>query len=156
MPFKATVKLRPKQMKDISPEQLYLTEKAERKETQMGMYSWLLKRKKQGKLGIEVQDPNTTISLLTKARITEDDYSMLTPRELAEILGVDAIILGTFETTKPIPEVASVALGVLVGFYGSTNKAIADIFIYNAKDGSVLGNYNKALAGSIVSCSPVI
>lgn len=151
MPFKATVTLRPKQMKDISPEQLDRMEKAEGREIQMGMYSWFLKRKKQGKLGIDVQDPNITISMLNKARITEDDYSLLTPQELAEILEVDALILGTFETTKPMSEGASLALGVLVGFYGSTNRAVANIFIYNATDGALLVNYNKAVAGSMGS-----
>jgi len=151
MPFKASVTLRPKQMKDISPEQLDRMEKAEGREIQMGMYSWFLKRKKQGKLGIDVQDPNTTISMLNKARITEDDYSLLTPQELAEILEVDALILGTFETSKPMSEGASLALGILVGFYGSTNRAVANIFIYNATDGALLVNYNKAIAGSMGS-----
>lgn len=59
--------------------------------------------------------------------------------------------MGTFETNKPMSEGASVALGVLVGFYGSTNKAIINLSIYNADQGELLVNYNKAVSGSIGS-----
>ena len=151
LPFKATVTLRPKQMKEITPEHMAKMELAEGREIQSGMYSWFLKRKKRGALGIDIQDTNTTNALLAKARITEDDYSTMTPQEIAEILGVDAVIMGTFETTKPMSDGASIALGVLVGFYGSTNRAVANIFIYNALDGALLVNYNKAVAGSVGS-----
>ncbi|MCC5936040.1 MAG: hypothetical protein JJU34_02045 [Lunatimonas sp.] len=151
LPFKATVTLRPKQMKEITAEHMAKMELAEGREIQAGMYSWFLKRKKRGALGIDVQDPNTTNALLAKARISEDDYSMMTPQEIAEVLGVDAVIMGTFETTKPMSDGASIALGVLVGFYGSTNRAVANIFIYNAQDGVLLVNYNKAVAGSVGS-----
>lgn len=74
-----------------------------------------------------------------------------TPDELAQLLGVDAVIMGTFETNKPMSEGASVALGVLVGFYGSTNKAIVNMSIYDAHQGELLVNYNKAVSGSMGS-----
>lgn len=151
VPFKTSVSLRPKQMKDITPEQLQKMEESEGLSIQSAMYSWFLKRDKQQKLKIKVQDPNTTNALLRRNNITQEYMADYTPDELAEILGVDAVIMGTFETNKPMSEGASVALGMLVGFYGSTNKAIINLSIYNAEQGELLVNYNKAVSGSFGS-----
>jgi len=151
IPFKATVTLRPKQMKDISPEQLDRMEQAEGQGIQTGMYSWFLKRKERGKLKVNLQDPATTNAKLKQAGITYENYEENTPADLAKILEIDAIVMGTFETNKPMSEGASIALGALFGFYGSTNKAVANLFIYNGEDGELLCNYHKGLSGSIGS-----
>lgn len=151
VPFKTTVTLRPKDMKDMTPEQLHKMEISEGEGLQSGMYSWFLKRKKNGDMTIDVQDINTTNALLRKAELNVDNLDTMTPKEIAEILGVDAVIMGTFDTNKPMSEGASVALGLLVGFYGSTNKAVVNLFIYNGKDGELLVNYNKSVSGSIGS-----
>ena len=151
IPFKATVTLRPKQMKDISPEQLERMEQAEGQGIQTGMYSWFLKRKERGKLKVNLQDPATTNAKLKQAGITYENYEEYTPADLAKILEIDAIVMGTFETNKPMSEGASIALGALFGFYGSTNKAVANLFIYNGEDGELLCNYHKGLSGSIGS-----
>ncbi|WP_396602136.1 hypothetical protein [Algibacter sp. R77976] len=152
VPFKTQVKLRPKQMKDMSSEQLHRLEKSEGEGIQSAMYSWFLKRKKRGKLtSLEVQDPKTTTALLKRNDIDYDNVTDYTPQELAKILEVDAVITGEFETNKPMSEGASVALGVLVGFWGSTNNAIVNMSVHNAKDGVLLWNYNKKVRGSIGS-----
>jgi len=151
IPFKATVTLRPKQMKEMTTEQLAKMEKSEGEGIQSAMYSWFLKREKRGDLSVKIQDIATTNAKLKRAGITIENYEEYTPKELAIIMEVDAIIMGTFETTKPMSEGASVALGLLVGFYGSTNKAVINLFIYNGEDGDLLVNYNKALSGSIGS-----
>ena len=152
VPFKTQVKLRPKQMKDMTNEQLERLEKAEGEGIQTAMYSWFLKRKKRGKLeNIEVQDPKTTTALLKRNDISYDNITDFTPQELAKILGVDAIISGDFETNKPMSEGASVALGLLVGFWGSTNNAVVNMSVHNAEDGVLLWNYNKKVRGSIGS-----
>jgi len=70
---------------------------------------------------------------------------------LAEILKVDAIISGDYKTDKPMSEGASVALGILVGFWGTTNSAKINMSIHNANDGVLLWNYNKKVRGSIGS-----
>ncbi len=86
-----------------------------------------------------------------KQGISKDSLTKYTPDEIARIVGVDAIISGKFETNKPMSEGASVALGLLVGYYGTTNKAVINLFIHNAIDGQLLVNYNKAVSGSIGS-----
>ena len=152
VPFKTQVKLRPKQMKDMTTEQLHRLEKAEGEGIQTAMYSWFLKRKKRGKLqSIEVQDPRTTTAILGRNDINYDNITNYTPQELAELLEVDAVISGEFETNKPMSEGASAALGILIGFWGSTNNAVINMSVHNAADGVLLWNYNKKVRGSIGS-----
>ncbi|WP_298237430.1 hypothetical protein [uncultured Algibacter sp.] len=152
VPFKTQVKLRPKQMKDMDDEKLYRLEKAEGEGIQTAMYSWFLKRKKRGKLkNLEVQDPKVTTALLKRKNINYDNITDFTPQELAKLLEVDAVISGEFETNKPMSEGASVALGLVLGFWGSTNSAIVNMSVHNAEDGVLLWNYNKKVRGSIGS-----
>lgn len=152
LPFKATVDLRPKQMEKMTSEQFKRLELNEGKSIQTAMFSWFLKRKKRGKLtSIEIQEPNRTTALLGKKNITVDNIKNYTSEELAQILGVDAIISGTYETNKPMSEGASVALGLLIGFWGTTNSALINMSVHNAKDGVLLWNYNKKVRGSIGS-----
>ncbi len=152
VPFKTQVKLRPKQMKDMTNDQLYKIEKSEGEGLQTAMYSWFLKRKKRGKLqNLEVQDPKVTTALLKRNDISYDNITDYTPQELANILEVDAVISGEFETNKPMSEGASVALGLLIGFWGSTNNAVINMSVHNAEDGVLLWNYNKKVRGSIGS-----
>lgn len=152
VPFKTQVKLRPKQMKDMSNEQLNRIEKSEGESIQSAMYSWFLKRKKRGDLqSLEVQDPRTTTALLKKQNIDYDNIMDFTPQDLAKILEVDAVISGEFDTNKPMSEGASVVLGVLFGFFGATNSATINMSVHNAADGILLWNYNKQVSGSIGS-----
>ena len=139
-------------MKDMDDEKLNRLEKAEGEGIQTAMYSWFLKRKKRGKLqNLEVQDPKVTTALLKKKDIDYNTITDYTPQELAIILGVDAVITGDYETDKPMSEGASIALGLLVGFWGSTNSAVVNMSINDAANGTLLWNYNKKVRGSIGS-----
>lgn len=152
VPFKTQVKLRPKQMKDMDDEQLKRLEKAEGEGIQTAMYSWFLKRKKRGKLKtIDVQDPKVTTALLKRNAVDYNNITEFTPQELANMLEVDAVISGDFETDKPMSEGASIALGILIGFWGNTNNAVMNMSVHNANDGVLLWNYNKKVRGSIGS-----
>ena len=81
IPFKASVTLRPKQMTNITSEQLERMEKSEGKSIQSALYSWFLKRKKRGTLSVDVQNPATTNAILKKAGINSDNYEKYTPSE---------------------------------------------------------------------------
>ena len=48
-------------------------------------------------------------------------------------------------------EGASIALGVLFGAFGSTNKCVINLSIFNAEDSELLVNYHKSVSGSIGS-----
>ncbi|MCG9972216.1 hypothetical protein [Christiangramia crocea] len=148
LPFDANVSLRPKQMKEITPKQLADIEKNEGLSVQSAMYSWFLKRKKRGDLLVEIQDPKRTNALLSQNDV---NLKAITSEELAGILGVDAVITGIFETDKPMSDGASIALGLLVGFWGSTNAATLNMSVNDGTDGELLWNYNKRVAGSLGS-----
>lgn len=151
LPFKTSITLRPKDMKSMSNEQLKKMEIDEGLSIQNAMHSWFLKRETNGKLTVSLVDPLTTNAKLKKMGVTFENFDDYTPDELADMVGVDAIIMGTFETNKPMSEGASVALGLLVGMYGSTNNAVINMSIYDAKDGVQIANYNKAISGSMGS-----
>jgi hypothetical protein len=149
IPFDASVTLRPKQMKETSREQLEDLEIQEGLSIQQAMFSWFLKRKKRGKMLVDVQDPKRTNALLHKANII--DPNLHTPEEIAAILGVDAVISGTLETDKPMSQGASIALGLLIGFWGSTDTALVNMSVHNNETGELLWNYNKKVRGSLGS-----
>lgn len=148
VPFEAFVTLRPKQMKEITPEQLAEMQKGEGLAIQQSLFTWFLQRQKRGKLKLDVQDPKKTNALLQKHEVNP---ALIAPEELAKILGVDAVITGRFETDKPMSEGASIALGLLVGFWGQTNSATINMSVNNGLDGKLLWNYNKRVAGSLGS-----
>lgn len=150
-PFKTQVKLRPRQLKNMSDEQLDELEKSEGESIQTAMYSWFLKRKKRGKLeNLEVQDPKSTTVLLKRKNIDYNNITDFTPQELAEILEVDAIITGEFETNKPMSEGVAIAIA-LIGGWVTTNSATVNMSVHDRIDGVLLWNYNKIVRGSLYS-----
>lgn len=151
IPFTTTISLRPKQMATLQEGQLEKMQEVESLNIQNSMYSWFLKRRQQGSMWVDIQDVSTTNALLAKNGINYYNIHEYTPAEIATILKVDAIVKGTFETDKPMSEGASLALGLLVGFYGATNTATINMFIHDADEGKVLVNYNKGVAGSLGS-----
>lgn len=151
IPFKTTISLRPKQMQKLKDGELNKMQMDESLNIQHAMYSWFLRRQQQGSMWVDIQDVATTNAILAKNGIDYDNIADHTPKEIAAILGVDAVVRGTFSTDKPMSEGASLALGLLVGFYGTTNTAKMNMFIQNAEDGKVLVNYNKAVSGSLGS-----
>lgn len=153
IPFQVSISLRPKQMATLREGQLEKMEEDESRNIQMALYAWFLKRREQGKMWVDIQDASTTTAILSKNGVNYANIDNYTPEEIARLLNVDAIVRGTFETDKPMSEGASLALGLLVGFWGATNQTTINMFIHNAEDGKVLVNYNKGVAGSVGSTS---
>lgn len=151
IPFRVTISLRPKQMEMLKEGQLEKMQEDESRNIQMSLYAWFLKRRQQGKMWVDIQDAGTTTALLGKNGINYSNIDNYTPEEVAKILNVDAIVKGTFATDKPMSDGASVALGLLVGFWGATNQATLNLFIHNGENGKVLVNYNKGVARSVGS-----
>ncbi len=99
-----------------------------------------------------MQNPAKTNALLLKAGYDIHNLDLLTPNELGQILGVDCVILGSLETSKPMSGAA--ALGALViGFAGSTNSAICNLDFYNTQDEELVVNYYKTVRGGLGSNS---
>ena len=151
LPFKAIIKLRPKQMKKITEDELREMELKEGLAIQSALHSWFLKRKTQKKTDKNVQDPNRTNALLKKNNITFATIIEYTPEELAAILNVDAVISGVLKTNKPMSEGASMAIGLVFGFFGSTNSGTMEMSVNDGKTGELMWKYSKKLNRSLGS-----
>jgi hypothetical protein len=97
--------------KKVDAQAIQDQQRAESMNFQREMYSWLLKRKMQGKISPEIQDVETTNTLLRKAGYPDTPIS---PGELCEILGVDGVITSNYAISKPMSEGGAVALGLLL------------------------------------------
>ena len=79
LPLNVQVKLRPKQLKDFTPQQIIDMGKSESIDIQRGMYTWFLTRKKRGSLLVGVQNPSRTNALLKKNGIDIHSVSEYLP-----------------------------------------------------------------------------
>jgi len=149
LPLETEIKLRPKQLKDFTPEQMKEMEIKEGRNIQKSMHSWFLNKKKKGKLLVGVQNPKITNNLLKKAGINPDETYDLMASDLCKILGVEAIMTGTFETNKPMSGAAAVGLA-LIGIGGATQNATVNLDIIH-KDEETVVNYLKNLKGGLGS-----
>ncbi len=111
-------------------------------------YTWFLQRQKD--YIISFQDIDKTNSLLKKANITFDNITLQDKGELCKLLQVDAIISGKAIMSKPMSEGAAVAVGLLVGAWGATNKATTSLTIHDTS-GSLLWKYDYEASGSVGS-----
>lgn len=115
---------------------------------QSNSYTWFLQRQKD--YSITFQDIDKTNALLNKANITFDNIALQDKGELCKLLGVDGIISGKATMSKPMSEGAAVAVGLLVGAWGSTNKTTTSLTIHDTA-GSLLWKYDYDASGSVGS-----
>ncbi len=153
LPMKVQVKLRPKELKNLTPEHIVEMGKNEALDIQNAMYNWFLTREKRGTLLISVQNPARTNELLKENGIDIHDYADKLPGELGEILGAETIITGNFETSKPMSVGVAAGLKVFTGEAFATNSATMDMNFISASDDELVVNYLKNVKGSLGSNS---
>lgn len=151
LPFKAIVKLRPREMQRMTQEQHQKLQKDEGMAVQSALHTYFLKRKSQHDIKVDFLDLNTTNAILTRNLIDEENIADYTPKELAEILDVDAVITGLLSSDKPMSDGASMAMGLLIGVYGPTNSGKCTININDRESGTLLWKYEKTLSRSLGS-----
>jgi len=151
LPLKVQVKLRPKELKDFTTEQIIEMNKNESLDIQKAMYTWFLTRKKRGTMLVEIQSPRKTNALLIKNGIDIHSYDGYLPSELGEILGVETIISGTFETSKPMSGAASAGLSIVTGGIFGTQTATMNMDFLSTIDDELVVNYHKKLKGGLGS-----
>jgi hypothetical protein len=122
-------------------------QKTESVNFQREMYSWMLKRKMQGTISVEIQDVETTMALLTKAGVNEG--KILTPDEMCQILGVDGILTSNYSLSKPMSEGAAIAVGLLIGSTGATNEASVSLSIHDSGTNKMIWNYDHKVSSSL-------
>lgn len=151
IPFKASVKLRPNQIEKMGQDQYAKLQIEEGKSVQSALQTYFLNKKNNEGFTVTFQDVAKTNALLLQNNITEENIDHYTSEDLAKLLNVDGIISGTLNTDKPMSDGASVALGLLVGFYGATNSGKCTINVNDGKTGILLWKYEKTLARSLGS-----
>jgi hypothetical protein len=135
--------------KKVDAEAMKEQQKTESANFQNEMYSWLLKRKMQNKIHVEILDIQTTNAKLKKAGYF--DENPMTPNEICEVLGVDGLITSNYSLSKPMSEGAALAVGLLVGFWGSTNDATVTLELHDRETKKLLWNYNHTVSGGVGS-----
>lgn len=132
----------------VDPEAMKEQQRTESMNIQREIYSWLLRRKSQGKLSQDIQDPETTNARLERAGYPR---TKLTSEELCEVLGVDGILTSNIAMTKPMSEGAAVAIGLITGVWGNTNEVNANLSITDCRGKTLLWNYENTYSGGVGS-----
>ena len=149
LPAVVTIQLRPNQAKKITSEDIENSEKSTGYGIQEKMYGWFLRRNDKMNYTVTFQDVSKTNSMLKKASISYEDLRTSSKKELADLLGVDAIISTDINMEKPMSEGAAAALGVLVGVWGTTNRANITINIHEHNKGDLIWKYDYQASGSV-------
>ena len=151
LPADVFIQLRPNEMKKLSETQLAELQRKTGQNIQDRMYSWFLKRSDKFKYTVSFQDISKTNALLQQAGINHNNISARTKEELANLLGVDAIISTRSSMTKPMSEGAAVAVGILFGSWGSTNDVQTSITINEGTKGDLVWKFDHTASGSVGS-----
>ena len=151
IPFDANVKLRPKQMKEMTSEDVARMEEQEGESVQSALYSYFLKRKGKHEFNVDFQDITRTNALLAKNGITYENMGEYTTEDLAEMLEVDGIVSGLLVSDKPMSEGGAIALGILTGISAPTNSGKIAVNINDGATGELLWKYEKALSRNLGS-----
>jgi hypothetical protein len=116
---------------------------------QREMYSWMLKRKMQGTIFVDIQDVETTNAKLAAAGF--QDANLLTPADLSKVLNVDGILTSNYALSKPMSEGAAIAMAVLAGWWAPTNEAVASLSIHDSGSDKMIWNYDHKVSSSLGS-----
>lgn len=151
LPASVSIGMRPNQARNTSAEQLRTMQQQSALDFQARIYAWLLRRQQQQRYTVDFQDVALTNSLLRKANLTDQDMRTLSAQELAQLLGVDAVLTTSVTTSKPMSDGAAVAVGILIGAWGATNQANITVNINDGSAGKLLWKYNFVATGSVGS-----
>lgn len=150
LPFDVTVSMK-KLPKGVTVEQVKADEEKTAFTAQSNAYTYFLKEMGRDKYTVDFQDIDKTNATLVKSDINYSALKSKTKDELCKLLGVDAVITGKITLEKPMNEGAAIALGLLVGFWGNTNKVITNLSIHDSMDGKLLWKYDWEANGSVGS-----
>ncbi len=151
LPAGVTIQLRPNEAKKVSAEQLEDIANKTAYDIQDKMYGWFLRRGDKFSYTVTFQDIHKSNAKLKDAGVTYADLRSKDRAELAKILGVDAVMQANIVTEKPMSEGAAVAVGVIFGVWGNTNKVQTAINIHDGQGGDLLWKYDYEVTGTIGS-----
>lgn len=136
--------------KNVTIETLKSSEQKTGYDVQSNVYTYFLQRSKD--YTVSFQDIDRTNAILKKNNIAFEDILLKDKAEICTLLGVDAVVTGKISMSKPMSEGAAVALGLLVGAWGSTNKSDVALTIHD-KEAKLQWKYDYQASGSVGSSS---
>lgn len=153
LPFKVTYD--PSKLpKNITDEALQKIQHDESLELQQQLFVYFLERKaKKNDYTVDFQDVSQTNALLGQSGLQIDSLDNYTKKQLRDALGTDGLISGHIRRSKPMSAGAAIALGLLLGVWGSTNEVNVTINIHDGETGKLLWNYEHKASGSVGSSS---
>jgi hypothetical protein len=151
LPAEVSIQLRPNEAKRLTPEQIIDMAQKTGFDVQDKMHGWFLRQSGKFDYTVSFQDVNRTNSKLKDANIAYNDLKTKDRAEIAKLLGVDAVIQSRLKMEKPMSEGAAIAVGVLLGTWGSTNNVQTTININDGKSGDILWKYDYQATGSVGS-----
>ncbi len=137
--------------KDVTVEMLKKAEQDEGYVTQSLFYSQFLKNS--ADFAVSFQDVDRTNAILAQNKIGYEELRTALKEDVAKLLGVDAVISGKIQREKPMSEGAAIAVGILIGFWGATNKVNIDLNIHDGATGELFWKYTHQISGSVGSSS---
>jgi len=153
LPAEVNIQLRPNQAKKLTEEQIQEISDKTARDIQEKMYGWFLRRGDKYEYTVTFQDVTKTNAKLKEAGIRNQDIKTTDRAKIANILGVDAVMQDRVVMEKPMSEGAAIAVGLLVGAWGATNKVETTINIHDEKSGDLLWKYDYEASGSVGSSS---
>jgi len=118
---------------------------------QSDVYGYLLREMSKDRYTVKFQDVSKTNALLNDAGLTYGDLRLKSKEEICDLLGVDAVVSGQAIMSKPMSDGAAIAVGLLVGAWGSTNSINTTITIHEGRAGELLWKYDYVASGSVGS-----
>jgi hypothetical protein len=97
----------------------------------------------------KVQDPSQTNTILQAHGIATTQIAGLSKKDLAQLLGVDAVVYGTYGSSHPMLHESVLAIGMSVGFQGPKHNSTMALFVNDGATGELLWRYEHTEARSI-------
>ncbi|HVG16554.1 MAG TPA: hypothetical protein VM935_16390 [Chitinophagaceae bacterium] len=151
LPAEVNMQLRPNQTKNLTAQQIQEMSNRTAIDIQEKMHGWFLRRGSKYQYTVTFQDPTKTNAKLKDAGLKYFDLKSTDRAEIAKILGVDAVMQDRVIMEKPMSDGAAIAVGLLVGAWGATNKVETTINIHDGDSGNLLWKYDYEAAGSVGS-----
>ena len=148
LPFDVRITYR-KQPKNLNLEAEREQESKMSTTIQGSLYTYLLRRSTD--YPVNLQNVDETNLLLKRAGM-EGKLDQFTKQEIAEALGVDAVMGGRFETKQTQSELTAIAAMVLLdGAGGRTGTGSLTLTLNNGADGELLWRFYKSMDDNVIA-----
>ena len=135
--------------RNITPDGVKRIQDEKTRMLQGRLYSNFLDMQQKGKFSVEFQDIDLTNALLAKAGLI-DKFAQISPQELGETLGVDAVLMIDFRQTSPGSKGFANALKS-IGLGTGANHIYIDARVMDCQTGKMLGQFTGDGEGDLMA-----